>query len=102
MKILPSPLSFVWDEGNLLKNLEKHKVSVPEAEEMFINEPFTVSSDKIHSTLQEKRFQALGHTKANRKLFAAFTIRDRKIRIISIRDMSKKEKIAYEQLENNS
>jgi uncharacterized DUF497 family protein len=97
MKILPSPLSFVWDEGNLLKNLEKHKVSVPEAEEMFINEPFTVSSDKIHSTLQ-----ALGHTKANRKLFAAFTIRDRKIRIISIRDMSKKEKIAYEQLENNS
>ena len=102
MKILPSPLSFVWDEGNLLKNLEKHNVSVLEAEEMFVNEPFTVSSDKIHSTSQEKRFQALGQTKANRKLFAAFTIRDRRIRIISIRDMSRKEKTVYEQLETNS
>src|SRR5438105_72462 len=102
MKILPSPLSFAWDEGNLLKNLKKHNVSIQEAEEMFVNEPSTVLPDAVHSTQHENRFYALGKTKANRKLFAAFTIRDKKIRIISIRDMSRKEKTAYEQLEANS
>ena len=102
MKILPAPLSFVWDTGNLLKNLKKHNVSIQEAEEMFVSEPFTVTSDAKHSAADEKRFQALGQTKTNRKLFAAFTIRDRKIRVISIRDMSRKEKLLYEQIKTNS
>lgn len=102
MKISPQPIAFVWDEGNLLKNLEKHNVTVKEAEEMFLNEPFTATADSAHSTVHEKRFQALGQTKANRHLFAAFTIRERNIRVISIRDMSRKEKSAYERLKTNS
>jgi len=102
MRILPKPITFLWDQGNLNKNLVKHKVTISEAEELFANEPFTVAEDSKHSTFQEKRFQALGKTKANRSLFAAFTIRDKKIRIISVRDMSKKEEAAYEKLEANS
>lgn len=102
MKILPSPLTFIWDEGNLLKNLEKHSVTVQEAEEMFVNEPFTVNVDAAHSTIREKRYQALGQTKASRRLFAAFAVRDRKVRVISIRDMSRKEKAVYEQIKTNS
>jgi uncharacterized protein len=102
MKILPSPLKFVWDEGNLQKNLKKHNVTIQEAEEMFVNEPFTVSADDIHSTTDEKRYRALGQTKVNRKLFAAFTVRNRKIRVISIRDMSRKEKAVYEKLKTSS
>lgn len=102
MKILPSPLVFVWDEGNLLKNLQKHNVTVQEAEEMFVNEPFTTSVDAVHSTAKEKRYQALGQTKADRRLFTAFTVRDRKIRVISIRDMSRKERAVYEQIKTNS
>lgn len=102
MKILPSPLAFVRDESNLLNNLQKLKVTVQEAEEMFVNEPFTISSDTTHSTTDEKRYQALGQTKASRKLFTAFMVRDRKIRIISIQDMSRKERIVYEQIKTNS
>lgn len=102
MKILLLPLSFVWDEGNLLKNLKKHNVTVHEAEEMFVNEPFTINLDATHSTSKERRYQALGQTKSSRRLFAAFAVRDRKIRIISIRDMSRKERIIYEQIKINS
>lgn len=102
MKILPSPITFVWDEGNLLKNLKKHGITVQEVEEMFVNEPFTINLDAIHSTTREKRYQALGQTKSNRQLFAAFTIRDRKVRVISVRDMSRKERIVYEKLKTTS
>jgi len=102
MRVLPKPIAFLWDEGNLDKNLIKHNVTILEAEELFANEPFTVAEDNKHSTTHEKRFKALGKTKANRSLFTVFTIRDKKIRIISVRDMSKKEKAAYEKLEKHS
>jgi len=102
MRILPEPIAFQWDNGNIIKNFEKHNVTIQEAEETFSNEPFVTVEDIKHSTHIEKRFQALGQTKTNRKLFVAFTIRDKKIRIISIRDMKKKERIAYEQLEKDS
>ena len=96
------PIAFQWDDGNIIKNFEKHRVSVQEAEEVFSNEPFVTVEDIKHSTTAEKRFQALGQTKTSRKLFVAFTVRDRKIRVISIRDMKKNERIAYERLEKDS
>jgi uncharacterized DUF497 family protein len=102
MRVLPEPIAFLWDQGNLDKNLKKHNVTIQEAEEMFAAEPFTVVEDNNHSAIHEKRFQALGQTKAKRRLLAAFTIRDKKIRIISVRDMSKKEEAMYEKLEKDS
>jgi uncharacterized DUF497 family protein len=102
MRVLRLPAAFIWDEGNLVKNLKKHGVTIAEAEELFTNEPFTAILDDKHSTDHEKRYQALGKTKTNRKLFTVFTIRDNKIRVISVRDMHKKEKSAYEKLEANS
>jgi len=102
MRILPKPVELLWDKRNFIKNLSKHNVSVQEAEELFVNEPFTVAEDEKHSTDSEKRFRALGKTKTNRKLFTAFTIRDKKIRIISVRAMSKKEEAIYEKLEKDS
>jgi uncharacterized DUF497 family protein len=83
MQILPDPILFQWDSGNVDKNLKKHNVSIQEAEEFFVNEPLITDEDTQHSTSTEKRFYALGQTKANRKLFVAFTIRDKKIRVIS-------------------
>src|SRR5580658_9562743 len=102
MRILPEPIIFEWDQGNVSKNAEKHKVTIQEAEEIFANEPFITVLDSKHSTDTEKRFQGLGQTKTNRNLFVAFTIRDKKIRVISIRDMKRKERQAYEQFEKNS
>ena len=102
MLILPKPITLEWDKGNNSKNFEKHHVNNQEAEEMFSNEPFLVSEDIKHSTKLEQRFQALGKTKTERKLFVTFTIRNDKIRIISVRDMNKKEEVTYEAIKNNS
>ena len=95
MKIIPDPLTFDWDSGNSDKNLVKHNVSMQETEEVFLNQPLFVLEDITHS-LKEKRFNALGITMNQRKLFLSFTIRNNKIRIISVRDMDKKEKSNYE------
>jgi uncharacterized protein len=102
MKILPQPIAFQWDRGNIDKNFEKHGVAAQEAEEIFLNEPFIVADDMKHSSPLEQRFYGLGRTKTNRLLFVAFTIRDKKIRVISIRDMKKKERSTYEQLKKSA
>jgi len=96
MKIIPDQLTFDWDSGNSEKNFIKHKVTIQEAEEVFVNEPLVVIEDLVHSK-NERRFCAFGKTQSRRKLFLSFTIRNNKIRIISIRDMDKKEKNRYEE-----
>lgn len=96
MKILPEPLSFEWDQGNINKNLIKHNVSNRDAEEVFSNKPSFLFADEKHS-LAEKRYMVWGITDRNRKLAVFFTIRNEKIRIISARDMNKKEREAYEE-----
>lgn len=93
--LLREAKSFDWDEGNKNKNWLKHKVKDKESEEVFFNKPLLVNFDKKHSN-KEKRFQALGKTNKNRKLFIAFTFRNQKIRIISARDQNKKERRQYE------
>ena len=87
---------FDWDEGNARKN-EKHNVSMAEAEQVFFNAPLLVLEDSRHSN-QEPRFHALGKSDENRQLHITFTLRQagEKIRIISARDMHKKERAIYE------
>ena len=96
MQVLPEFEGFDWDKGNLEKNLKKHSVTFQEAEELFANEPLIARRDDHHSTENEERVQALGKTKAGRRLFIAFTLRNHKIRVISIRDMTPQEEKAYE------
>ncbi|MAG28893.1 hypothetical protein CL632_01980 [bacterium] len=87
--------TFDWNKGNLDKNWKKHNVSNSECEEVFFNEPLLISEDEKYSQ-KEKRLQALGKTENNRLLFISFTIRNNNIRIISARNMSRKEKQHYE------
>lgn len=95
MEIIPEPLEFEWDKGNKDKNVHKHKVANQEAEEVFGNEPLVMAEDKKHSK-HEQRYQALGKTNKGREMFLSFTVRENKVRVISIRDMNKKEEIQYE------
>ena len=88
---------FDWDDNNREKNWEKHGVLASECEEVFFNLPLLLQSDPTHSQ-KEPRDYVLGHTIAGRRLFIAFTIRGDKIRVISARDMSKKERSIYEQI----
>ena len=96
MTNLTGIIGFDWDEGNARKN-EKHNVSMAEAEQVFFNAPLLVLEDSKHSN-QEPRFHALGKSDEKRLLHITFTLRQagEKIRIISARDMHKKEREIYE------
>ena len=86
---------FEWDNGNQQKNV-KHGVAPAEAEQVFLNEPLIVLDDLNHSDT-EQRFHALGQTTEGRLLHITFTIRTSRIRVISARDMHRKERAIYEQ-----
>jgi hypothetical protein len=92
---------FEWDEGHAHKNWERHRVSPEEAEDVFFNEPLVVRSDIQHSG-REKRYYALGQTGGGRFLFVAFTIRRSLVRVISVRDMNRREKDAYAKHEDEA
>ena len=89
---------FDWDDGNRRKNLDKHAVEQGEAEQVFFGEPLLVVPDGRHSEV-EPRFHALGRTQDGRLLHVTFTLRysNRLIRIISARDMHRRERAQYEQ-----
>lgn len=90
-------VGFEWDTGNARKN-DKHGVSMAEAEQVFFNAPLLMLSDAAHSQ-RELRFHALGQTDAGRLLHISFTLRraGQAIRVISARNMHRKERSVYEQ-----
>lgn len=90
-------IGFDWDPGNDRKSQDKHDVSKGEAEETFFNSPLLMIADSKHSN-REARLHALGKTNANRLLHITFTLRGNNelIRVISARDMHKKERGFYE------
>jgi uncharacterized DUF497 family protein len=87
---------FDWDAGNSRKSADKHGVTQAEAEQVFFCETLLVLADDRHS-LAELRYHALGHTDDGRHLHVSFTLRGegRLIRVISARDMHRKEKLRY-------
>ena len=85
---------FQWAQGNLEKKWLKHGVSALECEQVFFNHPLVVAPDLKHSR-DEERFFVLGRKDSDRYLFVVFTVRRRKLRVISARDMSRKERIIY-------
>ena len=95
MRVLSKPIAFDWDKGNIEKNLTKHKVTNKEAEEVFSGESLFVFKDESHS-VNEKRYMLWGTTRVGRKLSIIFTVRDKKARVISARDMHAKERREYE------
>jgi len=96
-EILSTCTGFEWDKGNSRKNWVKHQVTPSECEQIYFNQPLIVKNDIKHSKL-ETRYYALGKTDENRRLFIAFTVRNHLIRIISARNMSRKEIEVYEAL----
>jgi len=91
---LPQFDGFDWSGGNADKNWEKHQVSPLEAEQIFFNQPLICVMDAQHSKT-ESRLYALGQTDQGRRLFIAFTMRATRIRVMSARDMSRKEREIY-------
>jgi uncharacterized DUF497 family protein len=100
-EILAGCIGFDWDEGNLIKNWEKHGVSASECEQVFFNRPLVALADPQHS-VSEARYYILGKSDVGRRLFLVFTVRGDLIRVISARDMNRKEKKVYHEHEKNS
>lgn len=88
---------FDWDDGNARKN-DKHGVSAAEAEQVFFNAPLLLLEDAGHSQ-QEQRIHAMGKTDGSRRLHITFTLRQSGIliRVISARDLHRKERAIYDQ-----
>jgi uncharacterized DUF497 family protein len=87
---------FQWDAGNTAKNWELHQVAQGECEQVFFNRPLLVAPDLDHSE-REPRYAALGQSNVGRSLALVFTIRGTLVRVISARDMSRRERRIYEQ-----
>lgn len=87
---------FHWDVGNADKNWELHEVSQAECEQVFFNRPILVAPDEKHSQ-GEPRYAALGQTNSGRRLAVIFTMRGSLLRVISARDMSRRERRVYEE-----
>jgi uncharacterized DUF497 family protein len=86
---------FDWDGGNAEKNWIRHRVSPSECEQVFFNRPLVVFADESHSQGEDRQF-ALGVTDAARLLFVVYTIRGERVRVISARDMTRRERREYE------
>lgn len=95
--IFDSELEFDWDQGNLDKSWLKHQVSTQESQQAFLDPRAFLTPDSKHSTT-EPRHQLLAQTVSGKYLAIYFTLRQNKIRIISARPMSRKEKIQYEKV----
>jgi uncharacterized DUF497 family protein len=94
---------FDWDDANTVKIIDKHEVMPAEVERIFFNAPLLLMDDIKHSQ-KEERFHALGISDERRLLHVTFTLRAKNtlIRVISARDMHRKERKIYEQTEENS
>ncbi len=88
-------LKFDWDQWNVQKNEAKHGVSSLEAESCFYDPHHHIYEDLAHSA-KEKRYILYGKGLENRILMVGFTLRKGKVRIITARPASRRERRIYE------
>ena len=87
---------FEWDLGNQTKSFDKHNISVSEAEEIFYDDDLLALGKQIEPKPTEPRYGVIGKNLNGKILFACFTIRNGKIRVISARIANKTERLTYE------
>ena len=88
-------MDFEWDSNKELRNIDKHGVSFTEASTVF-GDPLEITiSDPDHS-IGELRFLSIANSSLNRLLVVSYTERGNRIRIISARPASPKERRQYE------
>jgi uncharacterized protein len=88
-------LIFEWDPEKARENEQKHGVGFPEASEVFDDDRSSSVSDPDHSA-DEDRYLIFGISKQGRHLVVSYTERGERIRLISARQMTSRERRAYE------
>ena len=92
-------MNFEWNPRKAEVNLRKHRVSFAEATTVFGDELAITIPDPDHST-EEDRFITVGWSNRRRLLIVAHTDRGGRIRMITARELTPRERKAYEE-ENN-
>ena len=89
-------LVFEWDPHKERANREKHRITFTEATSVFGDPLARIFADEDHSA-EEQREIIIGHSRAKRLLLVCFTERaDGRVRIISVRRATRKERLDYE------
>jgi uncharacterized DUF497 family protein len=88
-------MEFEWDSKKAKSNLRKHKVSFDEAATTFNDSLAFTFEDEAHSDV-ERRYATLGMSYRGRILVVAHTMRREKVRIISAREATPRERRWYE------
>lgn len=89
-------IAFDWDQWNVQKNELKHGVSQLEAESTFYDPLHRLFEDEVHSTPRERRYILFGRGLESRVLMVGFTLRAKRVRVITARPASRKERQIYE------
>ena len=89
-------LIFEWDPEKARENEQNHEVTFAEASEVFDDDHSSSAPDPDHS-LAENRYLIFGVSRGGRFLVVSYTEREDRIRLISARLMTPRERRAYEQ-----
>lgn len=87
-------ITFVWDSGKALVNLQKHGVSLDTACEVFFD-PF-IHFLRTEVVWGEERELSVGMTQELKLLVVVYTLREDFIRLISARAATTQERRTYE------
>jgi uncharacterized protein len=92
-------VEFEWDDAKAESNLAKHGVSFEEALTVF-DDPLAAIFDDEHHSLGERREIIVGYSYRSRLVLVSFVERSDRVRIISARPATRRERTGYE--ENSS
>lgn len=90
------PLEFEWDPEKAEANRKKHRVTFEEASTVFADPLSLTIADPDHSE-REERMLLLGTSRSGRLLVISHTYHDRRIRLISAREATRRERRDYEE-----
>jgi uncharacterized DUF497 family protein len=90
-------MEFEWDKDKAASNLKKHKVSFDEAGTVFGDTLSRTFADPDHS-IDEDRYVTIGASDRGRVLIVSHTNRGNRVRIISARIATRRERKAYEEV----
>jgi uncharacterized DUF497 family protein len=89
-------MQFEWDKNKAAKNLSKHGVSFEEAKTVFDDPLYVDFYDPDHSE-KEERYLIVGESNRRRLLIVSYTEKEKAIRLISAREVTRSEREAYEE-----
>ena len=89
-------MTYEWDPAKAAANVKKHRVSFEEAASVFLDASALTFLDPDHSAGEDREI-TIGRSVQQRILFVAHAAREDRIRIISARRTTTRERRQYEE-----